>query len=354
MSEPETYLRDRRRRSDERLSDFRRVLRSEIPRGEWEVLIGDHTCVYAVGSGGRRELGTHSDLDVFLVRDGKRKRTDEARLQTAVIRAMGKAKFDPPSNDGEYITLHTLDDMIERLGGPHDDSANTFTGRMLLLLEGRPLLGDEVFGRLVERSLDAYWKNVDGHRTDYLPIILVNDIVRYWRIVLLNYEARTAEKVRRLEAARLTERRHAAGLRQIDSDRRARSLKLRFTRCLMCYASVAYLLAEARATGRVHGKANVTKERVAEMVRLAPLDRLAAAVRLAESREVRELAKSLRSGYARFLQVTDQPKADLAAVLAKKREREALFRDAEGFGGTMFRLLEALGRDNRLYRYVVV
>lgn len=352
----DTYLAGRRTRSDERLTAFAERLATNIPSSEMDELIGAHTCVYAVGSGGRGELGDHSDLDVFLVRSGKpRSRMDEARLQTAVFRAMREARFEEPSRDGEFITLHTLEAMIERLGGSRDDPENTFTGRMLLLLESRPLLGSEVYKELVSRSLDAYWKNLAGHQEDYLPIILLNDIVRYWRIVLLNYEARTAERLRELESSSITDpARRGTEDAKITTDRRIRSLKLRFARCLMCYASVAYLLAEARATKAAGGDANVTKDRVAEMVTMTPLERLSKAVAVDGSPEVVSLEARLRGLYADFLTITDRPKSELAELVSDRARREAVFTNADQFGSSMFELVEALGRDNPLYRYVVV
>ena len=36
--------------------------------------------------------------------------------------------------------------------------------------------------------------NEDLHPNDYLPFVLVNDIIRYWRIVLLSHESRLRKK----------------------------------------------------------------------------------------------------------------------------------------------------------------
>jgi hypothetical protein len=48
--------------------------------------------------------------------------------------------------------------------------------------------------RLVDSVLDAYWKDAEGHNEDYQPFVLLNDIVRYWRILLLNHVVKNAEK----------------------------------------------------------------------------------------------------------------------------------------------------------------
>jgi len=45
----------------------------------------------------------------------------------------------PFSNDGEFLRILYLEDMLEQLGGREDDYLNYFTARMLLLLESKPL-----------------------------------------------------------------------------------------------------------------------------------------------------------------------------------------------------------------------
>ncbi len=357
MNETDTFLADRRAISDARLLAFTEALLAEIPPSERPELIGDHTTIYAVGSGGRSELSPHSDLDVFLVKHGEPRRIDEVRLQSAVLRAMRAQGFEDPSNDANFLKLHSGQTLIERLGEPSDDWENTFTARMLLLLESRPLLGTGAHEALAVKALDAYWKNVERHREDYLPIILLNDIVRYWRILLLNYESKTAEKQRRMER-RLpdpeSEERKSAE-RDLEGDKQFRSYKLRFSRCLMCYSSVAYLLAEALATQSAGRKAHVTREAVERMVRLTPLERMAEAAAKARSAErVPEIGAALRGLYAGFLRDSARPKAELLTVFADAQSRRPLFRAAWEFGEKMYDFIDALGKNNPLFRYLVV
>ena len=51
MNETDTFLADRRAISDARLLAFTEALLAEIPPSERPELIGDHTTIYAVGSG---------------------------------------------------------------------------------------------------------------------------------------------------------------------------------------------------------------------------------------------------------------------------------------------------------------
>src|SRR5690606_39931962 len=122
--------------------------------------------------------------------------------------------------------------LFEFLGSPLDDTTGALNRRMLLLLESRPLANEDAYHALIDQTIKAYWKNHDQHPTDYLPIVLVNDIVRHWRIVLLNHESKLREKVAK------------QGLSPDDEMalRRYSSYKLRVPRCLTCFSALSYLL----------------------------------------------------------------------------------------------------------------
>lgn len=357
MTEVDTFLAERRRSSDARLDAFRQALLRDIPPHERDELLGDHTCIYAVGSGGRGELSPHSDLDLFLVKHGEPRRVDEIRLQSAVLRALRAEGFEDPSNDASFLKLHAAEALIERLGEPRDDTENTFTVRMLLLLESRALLGERAHAELARKALDAYWKNTEAHREDYLPIILLNDIIRYWRMLLLNYESKTAEKQRAVDKKYPdpgSPERKRADI-ELEADRNFRSYKLRFSRCLLCYSSVAYLMAEAHRTKTTQERAHVTREVVDRMVRLTPLERLGEAIERAHGAPgVPEIGAALSSLYAQFLHDTDRSKADMMAIFSDRRARKPLFNGAKAFGEKMYDFITALGHDNPMYRYLVV
>lgn len=334
------------------MKQFRAAFREEIPKGEREEVLGNHTCVYAVGSGGRSELSKRSDLDLFLVTNQEVKRINEVRLQTAILRAMRKRGFPDPSNDASFVKLHAASTLIERLGEPADDAENTFTVRMLLLLESKPIAGEAVYSALLDRALGAYWKNAEGHEDDYLPIILVNDIIRYWRILLLNYESKTASKERELERKKVPDRESRRA--ELQAERWLRSYKLRFSRCLMCYSSVCYLLANAHHERARTGTARVTRDSVSQMVRLTPLSRLEQALKW--TRDITATAPmgaQLFELYAQFLRTGEREKGQLLRVFGgtgKAKHMEA----AEQFGQKMYELVEAIGHGNPLHRYVVV
>jgi hypothetical protein len=193
MRETEKLIADRAAYASARLKSFSTRLSGHLSEAEHASAVGDHTCVYVTGSGGRLEMSEASDLDAFVLRDQRKLAAsdlDTVLIQSAILRASRDSKFEDPSADGRFLRMHTLNGMIAKLGEPEDDSENTFTARMLLLLESRPLLGDDAYQAAVSSIVDEYWGRYQSeHASDYLPLVLLNDIGRYWRVLLLNHEA---------------------------------------------------------------------------------------------------------------------------------------------------------------------
>ena len=329
-------LRARAAASEERLSLFREAFAKNLDRKD--ILLGDHTTLYATGSGGRREMSPYSDLDVFLVRRGKPAKTlDAVEIQAAIIKTLREVGFPPPSRDGEFLRMHTAERLVANIGKPEDDAENTFTARMLLLLESAPVASTEAYRAIVDDVISAYWKNADLHPEDYLPIVLVNDIVRYWRILLLNYESKNTEK--RLELS--PERAKA--------DLRLRSYKLRLSRCITCYSLLIAFLGAAKRKGHV-GRADVLA-----LVTESPTDRIARVERdFVDTAAIAKLARGVRERYADFLAWTVESKESLEQKFEDAAFRRARLAEGDAFGEAVFSLVAALGQDNRLYRYMVV
>ncbi len=141
-------LKSRRSSSGQRLS----ALRSQLVGAEARAK--DKACVYATGSFGRGEASAHSDLDLFIVgKDAQGgsnsekkprsqlRRLDEICINAELIHATKSLSIPEFSGDGEYLSHYSVSDLIETLGTRQDDVSNTFTARLLLLLESCPLVG---------------------------------------------------------------------------------------------------------------------------------------------------------------------------------------------------------------------
>lgn len=326
MANADDVLAERKAATEERFGHVQSSLRPIEP------LLGDYATVYATGSYGRGEASKHSDLDVFILTDTDEKKSpklrglDTIRVQAALIEAAEQAGLQPFSDEGVYLKPHTLTDMIEKLGGRDDDYENLFTARMLLLLESRPLMGQPMHERAVDLVLDEYWKDFAAHPDDFLPIYLTNDLIRYWKVLCLNYEAhaRTADD---------------------PNKRRLNNYKLRHSRLLTCYSAILYfchLLQSRRA---------ITKEDAREMTTLTPTERLN---RVGSNTPASDLVDEILAMYVEFLQSTDAPKADLLARFANRDYRSDRRHSGGEFGDRVFDLLKRIGDKTPLFRYLVV
>src|SRR5437879_12377305 len=125
--------------------------------------------------------------------------------------------------------------LCTTLGEPEDDVTNTFTARLLLLLESRALLEENVHREVVTAVIKAYWRDYEDHKADFMPAFLANDILRLWRTFCVNYEART-ERVPLEEKAK----------------GKLKNYKLKHSRLLTCYSALLYLLAVYGDQGTVN------------------------------------------------------------------------------------------------------
>ena len=124
------------------------------------------------------------------------------------------------SRDGAFLKIHPQKELLESIGTEKDDAENHFTARLLLLLESKPVFNTSLFNDIKKKVLQEYYRDYDGHERDFLPTFLLNDILRYWRTVCLNYEA--GRKAKTEDKIKLT--------------------KLKVTRKLLCFSLIASLL----------------------------------------------------------------------------------------------------------------
>lgn len=327
-------LNQRRESTNRLLEELRSRLEDAAERASGKA------CVYATGSFARAEAGQFSDLDLFIVGGGPKeqrllKRLDEICIKADLIEATRELGIPEFSDDGEYLTHYTVAELVAGLGKPEDDATNTFTARLLLLLESRPLLGEAFYSEAIDQVIAAYWRDYEDHKTEFIPAFLANDILRLWRTFCVNYEARTKTEPKEKKAKR-----------------KLKNYKLKHSRLLTCYSALTYLLA-------VYGtKSTVAPEDVLRMVHLSPTQRLEW-LRSQSQATNAKLVDDLLSQYERFLARTNESEAALITTFLDASQSRDLVRSAYEFGDKMFELLEATGTDshgekNRFYRLLVV
>ena len=321
------------RRREETKARFAK-LREDLK--EAERLCAGNACVYATGSFARGEASQHSDLDLFIVgqmRDDKRslRRLDEIRVKADLIEVTQRHKIPEFSGDGEYLVHYTVQQLVKTLGKPDDDATNTFTARLLLVLESRPLLGEPVYQDVIEEVLGAYWLDYEDHKSEFIPAFLTNDILRLWRTFCVNYEARTAREPEERRAKR-----------------RIKNYKLKHSRLLTCYSGLLYLL------GVFSARRTVTPTDAAGMVALTPTERLQWLLSQPHLTDAHEKLEKLLHRYEAFLESTEAAENTLIERFLDARTSLKYMRSAYEFGDLVFDVLETIGQKNRFHRLLVV
>ena len=322
-------LSDRANYSLERVESFRK----RIATINSDVDISN-LCVYVTGSYGRREASEYSDLDLFFIHLGSERshaisNIDKALIDSCLIRSSRELGFPEFSRGGEYLNIHYLDDILENLGSRLDDYRNYFTARLLLLLEGSPILNDAIYSQAIDGIIDSYYRDFPDHERDFLPIFLVNDILRFWRTLCLNYEHNRNRNKSRVEPREI-------------SKNHLKNLKLKFSRLLICYSMVVAILSRTGA---------VTPDQVKDLVRQTPAERLKL---VAEERPSATTAiEGILADYAWFMEITARSESDVLEWISNRDNRNQAFGRAREFGLKMNFLILDSASDSRL-RYLII
>lgn len=164
------------------MAELRDALRSEVP---------DDDIVVTCGSYARREASSESDIDFFAIRRKQPAESGDTSewMKTAKGKISAIVPIDPAA-DGAFAKTESLENMLQNVGGENDDNQKT-TRRMLFLLEGEWLFNERGMKEVRRQLLERYI--VDGIADHHLALFLLNDIIRYWRTMTVDYEFKTVE-----------------------------------------------------------------------------------------------------------------------------------------------------------------
>lgn len=148
------------------------------------------------GSLARDEYTAGSDADWTVLVDAP---VASAHVTAAhAVSSRTKKAFRSPGRTGVFGTMAFSHEVVHQIGGHQDSNANT-TRRILLLLEsaciGRPDAYDRVIRGLLNRYLeeDRTFSNPEGEPPK-VPRFLLNDIVRYWRTMAVDFASKHRER----------------------------------------------------------------------------------------------------------------------------------------------------------------
>jgi hypothetical protein len=275
-----------KRYSDERLHRLREAIRPLVPLDEM---------VFINGSFARREASPASDVDFYIV---TRKKDLAPEWANQVKSAIEKIVPIGPAEDGAFYHVEQRETLIKNIGGGQDNNHN-ITRRMLLLLEGEWLFNGDGLRDIRRKILERYI--ADGITDHQLALFLLNDIVRYYRTMAVDYEFKTVETTNVKPWA-------------------IRNIKLIFSRKLL-YASGLFSVATTAERSR--------SEKISELERLFELTVIDRIQSICGTR-----ARTMLESYNHFLsRLEDESiRNHLNSLNKEQRQSDVIFRDLKNEG----------------------
>lgn len=297
-----------RERTEQRLSELRG--RVTMPHDK-------DVAIALMGSWGRAELTSESDDDWLVLVDGSRRAT----VNPAPAAVAGALSGPPPGEEQIFGQVAFAEELAGQIGLQADTNAN-LTRRLLLLLESCAVTGPEPWQSTREAILDGYLATRSrDHRP---PLFLLNDVVRYWRTIAVDFEGKD----------------RARG----GSGWGLRNGKLRTSRKLL-FASGLLPILECHRMTRPQ-----MREYLRAQLRAPPLDRVAA---MFLAYDAIDPGARLLVAYDRFLQILDDPeaRAELKGLAESDSHSSQVFSDVRSIADVVQgALLALLFDDQRLAR----
>ena len=327
-------------RAHEQTVQTKAELLTLLQREVGEKFASEDANLVVFGSLGRAEwIDWISDLDWKLLIDGQCKpghfqiAQDVREALKTVYRTATTGKkeyrFAEPGPTGTFGNMGFSHELIHLIGGQEDTNKNT-TQRILLLLESLPISGvnahERVLKAVIQRYLDEEPHLIESGRTRFkVPRFLLNDIVRFWRTMAVDFASKQRDRGG-----------DGWGLRNA---KLRMSRKLIFVSGLLtCFSCNLDEKLQAKIstderdikTARSKNLAHL-QDHILQYVRQTPLDIVAIAVK--EYGISSAIAEKLFSAYDEFLGLVGDPekRAWLKNLRAENSRTDSVFRQVQNF-----------------------
>jgi predicted nucleotidyltransferase len=286
-------------------------------RNKLEGLDGEDTSIVVFGSLARGEETAKSDIDWTLLVDGM---VDPMHLASSqeIESRIAEVAGREPGREGTFGSLAFSHQIVHWIGGEDDSNANT-TRRILLLLESRAIGRDEAWSRVINNVLSRYLKEDHGlwekGKKRRVPLFLLNDIARYWRIMVVDFAYKQRTRANKGYALRNIK----LGL----------SRKLIYASGLLaCFSCQQDFDEDEWQSVSASGNAQVLIEHLRSILGQTPLEILAS--RLIPHPSLFAPAQRLFDSYDKFLALlaNKSSREYLDALPVQNLERDPLFQDA--------------------------
>jgi hypothetical protein len=138
----------------------------------------------------RQEMTEGSDFDYLILTHeivDDPKHLKDCRAAVEDVRT--KLKVKKPGTTGTFGRVASAADIIDRIG-LEEDTDRTLTRRILLPEESEALHNLPKHAKLVARLIDRYLLDYQTQPKRGVPRFLLNDVVRYWRTITVDYQAK--------------------------------------------------------------------------------------------------------------------------------------------------------------------
>ncbi|WP_192363404.1 nucleotidyltransferase domain-containing protein [Mesorhizobium mediterraneum] len=177
----------------EKAVSLSRAKSAELAQLVGDLLPTDEGSLVVFGSLARGEYTADSDLDWTILIDG-RAESLHLKIVHSLKQKLKEADFKIPGPTEVFGGLVFSHDLVHAIGGDEDTNKN-MTRRLLLLLESTAVDAQssrEVHGRILNAILKRYVEEdanfiIGNRRKDRIPRFLLNDVVRFWRTMAVDY-----------------------------------------------------------------------------------------------------------------------------------------------------------------------
>lgn len=173
--------------TNKKIFKLREELKSAIPND-----FKDDVSIFLVGSYGRLEASKNSDLDCIFIHKKPITKKDTVEIINIVFDCAKKIGLEKtPGDTGTFKEFVQLKTLLRNIGGINDNNKN-LTRRILLLTESHFLYNDNLCREIISDIFNKYTKK--ANETGKEPRELINEIVRYYRTITLDYMYKTEEQ----------------------------------------------------------------------------------------------------------------------------------------------------------------
>ena len=146
--------------------------------------------IVAFGSMARDEMAPASDFDYLVIAT---EIVPDPHLievfRQAAVSALEVIGADRPGSSGLFGGMIGAPDMVNQIG-LDDDTNKSLTRRILVLQESICLNKHDGYEQLVSSILSRYLHDYKDDEIPRVPRFLFNDMVRYWRTIAVDYQAK--------------------------------------------------------------------------------------------------------------------------------------------------------------------